>query len=340
MTVSSAASPPSAPSEITSSASAPEQILQRLEWRVIRRLDGLLQGNYRTLFRGTGLDFADLREYQPGDDIRHIDWNVTARMDSPHMRQYVEDRELTAWFLLDLSASMRFGPLEQEKESLLVDFVATLARLLTRDGNRVGAILYRSQVERTIPPRGGRNQVLRLIRELSRAADAPAAAVADAPPGPFWRRLFGRGNHVGRPAKSERTTTDLAALLHAGLNTFRRRSLVFVLSDFISEPGWERPLSLLARRHELIAVRLWDARESELPDAGLIVVEDAETGEHLYVDTGDENFRQRFQAAAQAREAALAEETRRAGVELFAISTGDDVTSAIVHMAELRKRRR
>ncbi len=372
MTATSAASPPSAPGQISSSvtngAGTPEQILQRLEWRVIRRLDGMLQGDYRTLFRGAGLDFADLREYQPGDDIRHIDWNVTARLDSPHVRQYVEDREITAWFLLDLSASMRFGPLKQQKLSQLVDFVATLARLLTRDGNRVGAILYRQQVERTIPPRSSRNQVLRLIRELTREAEERSASppqrrfvtsesgeipsprrrgglgqrsrAADdgTLPRPFWRRLFGRDN--GSHPSSTQTTTDLATLLHAGLNTFRRRSLVFVLSDFLSEPGWARPLSLLARRHELIAIRLWDARESELPDAGLIVVEDAETGEHLYVDTGDAGFRQRFQDAAQAREATLAEETRRAGVELFAISTDDDVTSAIVRMAELRKRRR
>ena len=289
----------------------PERILQRLDWQVIRRLDGLLQGDYRTLFYGDGLDFADLREYQLQDDIRHIDWNVTARMNSPYVRQYVEDREITAWFLLDLSPSMGFGPAERPKEMVLIDLVTTLARLLTRSGNRVGAILYNNRIERTIPPRGSRNQVLRLTRELLREADAPS-----------------------------KTTTDLNVLLNAGLNTFKRRSLVFVISDFISEPGWQRPLSLLNRRHELIGIRLWDPREVELPSAGVIVVEDAETGEQLFVDTSNPEFRRRFLEAAERREGALKENLKRAGADLFAISTEEDLTGAIVRMAALRKKRR
>ena len=289
----------------------PERLLRRLEWRVSRRLDGLLQGDYRTLFYGTGTDFADLREYEPRDDIRHIDWNVTARMNSPYVRQYLEDRDVTAWFLLDLSPSMGFGPAARPKELVLTDFVATLARLLTRGGNRIGAILYNNRLERTIPPRSGRNQVLRLMRDLLRKRVAPAGA-----------------------------TTDLNQLLNAALNTFKRRSLVFVISDFISEAGWERPLALLNRRHELIAVRLLDPRETELPDAGMIVVEDAETGEQLMVDTGNPTFRRRFQEAAGRRETVLREHMRRAGVDLFTISTEEDLVSAIVRMAALRKKRR
>src|SRR4051812_12743975 len=146
----------------------PERILHRLDWQVIRRLDGLLQGDYRSLFYGNGVDFADLREYQPGDDVRYIDWSVTARMDTPYVRQYVEDREITAWFLLDLSPSVDFGTVdaERQKRSVLIDFVTTLARLLTRHGNRVGAMFYGSHVYRTIPARGGRIQVLRLIDDL------------------------------------------------------------------------------------------------------------------------------------------------------------------------------
>ena len=290
---------------------APERILHRLEWQVIRRLDGLLQGDYRTLFYGDGLDFADLREYQLNDDIRHIDWNVTARTNSLHVRQYVENREITAWFLLDLSPSMGFGPLERPKERVLIDLATTLSRLLTRNGNRVGAILYNNRQVRTIPPRGGRSQVLRLTRELLRESETPG-----------------------------KTTTDLSVLLDAALNTVKRRSLVFLLSDFISEPGWERPLSLLNRRHELIGIRLWDAREVELPDAGLIVVEDAETGEQLTVDTSNPEFRRRFVAAAERREMILKENLRRAGAELFTISTEEDLVGAIVRMAALRKKRR
>lgn len=289
----------------------PERLLRRLEWRVIRRLDGLLQGDYRTLFYGTGTDFADLREYEPADDIRRIDWNVTARMNNLYVRQYVEDRDIDAWFLLDLSPSMAFGPATRLKETVLIDYVATLARLLTRGGNRVGAILYNNQLERTIPPHSSRKQVLRLIRDLSRRRAAPA-----------------------------KTTTDLNVLLKAGLNTLRRRSLVFVISDFFSEPGWERPLALLHRRHELIAIRLTDPRETELPNAGVIVVEDMETGEQLTVDTGNLAFRRRFKEAAERSELVLKDRLRRAGVELFTISTEEDLVPAIVRMASLRKKRR
>jgi hypothetical protein len=240
------------PSAPTASAPTPELILRRRDWKVIRRLDGALQGDYRTLFYGIGIDLSDLREYQPQDDIRHIDWNVTARMNTLHVRQYLEDRELTTFFLLDLSRSMRFGPAERHKHTVLVDFVGTMARLLTRGGNRVGAILYDTQSAPVVPPRAGRNQVLRLIHDLLREPNRPSHA-----------------------------TTDLSVLLSAALGALKRRSLLFLLSDFISEPGWERPLSLLAQRHELVAVRLWDPREVELPSAGFIYVEDTETGEQL-----------------------------------------------------------
>ena len=144
----------------------PEKILQRLDWTVIRRLDGLLQGDYRTLFHGFGLDLAELREYQFTDDVRYIDWNVTARMQTPYVRQYIEDREVTAWFLLDLSPSVDFGTVQTLKRNLLIDFVTMLARLLTRHGNRVGAIFYSGKVERVIPAQGGKLQVLRLINDL------------------------------------------------------------------------------------------------------------------------------------------------------------------------------
>src|SRR5512135_3461399 len=164
------------------SAQTPERVLLRLDWQVIRRLDGLLQGDYRTLFYGFGVDFADLREYQPQDDIRYIDWNVTARMNTPYVRQYTEDRELTAWFLLDLSPSVDFGTLEHQKRNMLVDFVGVLARLLTRHGNRVGALLFSGKLERMIPARGGRMHVLRLIRELNEQPRLKRAPATDLVP--------------------------------------------------------------------------------------------------------------------------------------------------------------
>lgn len=294
-----------------SSALTPERILQRLDWQVIRRLDGQLQGDYRSLFYGYGVDFADLREYQPEDDIRYIDWNVTARMDSPYVRQYVEDREITAWFLLDLSPSVDFGTVANQKRSVMIDFVTTLARLLTRHGNRVGAIFYSNRIDLTIPARGGRMQVLRLVNDLIKRK-------------PVERTGF----------------TDLSPMIRGGLNAIKKRSLVFVISDFISVPGWERPLSLLNQRHEVLAVRLYDPAEVELPDVGLIVMEDAETGEQLFVDTHDTRFRARFAEAARQREAMLNAAFRQAGVDVLSLSTGEDMVRAILRFAKLRQQRR
>src|SRR5512133_1030405 len=151
---------------ISTSAATPERVLQRLDWQVVRRLDGLLQGNYRSLFYGFGVDFADLREYQAEDDVRYIDWNVTARMDTPYIRQYTEDREISAWFLLDMSPSLDFGTSQTQKRGILIYFVAVVARLLTRHGNRVGAMMFGNGIQLTVPARGGRVQVLRLINDM------------------------------------------------------------------------------------------------------------------------------------------------------------------------------
>ncbi len=297
----------------TTSVATPERILQRLDWQVIRRLDGLLQGDYRSLFYGYGVDFADLREYQPEDDIRYIDWNVTARMDSPYIRQYVEDREITAWFLLDLSPSVDFGMAEHQKRGMLVDFVTTMARVLTKHGNRIGAMFAAggNRIEHTIPARGGRMQVLRLVNDL-----------------------------LKRPRLSNAPFTDLTPLLKGGLNAIKRRSVIFVVSDFICVPGWERPLKLLNQRHEVLVVRLWDPREVELPDIGSVVIEDAETGEQMYIDTHDRGFRQRFQEAAAQREADLTDAFKRSGVDALSLSTGEDLVRAIVRFAKLRQQRR
>jgi uncharacterized protein (DUF58 family) len=287
-----------------------DRVLRRLEWHVIRRLDGRLQGNYRTLLRGHGTDFRDVREYEVGDDVRHVDWNVTARMDEMFVRQYTEDRELTAWLLLDHSASMSFGPTHRTKERVLSEVAATISQLLVRTGNRVGAIVYDNDAVRTIPPRQGRPQVLRLLDELLRPA--------------------GGGGMV----------TDLRKLLDSAARQIRRRSLVVIVSDFISEPGWERSLLRLTERHEVVAVRLVDPREFELPDAGLLVVQDAETGEQLMVDSSDPVFRRRLREAGEAREEAVRAAARRAGVDLHVISTDDDLVTAFVRIVDSRKRPR
>jgi uncharacterized protein (DUF58 family) len=289
--------------------SVAENVLRRLEWTVIRRLDGMLQGDYRTLFRGFGLDLAELREYQYHDDVRYIDWNVTARLQTPYVRVYNEDREVTAWFLLDLSPSVEFGS-QVKKRSVSTEFVTVLARLLTRHGNRVGAMLYGDRVDTVIPARSGRRHALHILHRM-----------------------------LSRPERSCSTATDLRDFLQTAFRLMERRSLVFLISDFISAPGWAESLAHLAQRHEIVAVRLYDPLEMELPDLGLLAMRDPETGEQLFVDTHDRGFRKRFAAVAERREQELRSALREAGVDALELSTNDDLVDAILRFADLRKRR-
>jgi uncharacterized protein (DUF58 family) len=276
----------------------------------MRRLDGLLHGDYRTLFRGFGLDLADLREYQYHDDVRHIDWNVTARLQTPYVREYNEDREVTAWFVLDLSPSIDFGSHDVKKRALAVEFVTVLAALLTRHGNRIGALFYGDSLDTVIPARSGRKQVLHMLHRM-----------------------------LSRPERKESAATDLKAFFESAVQVMPRRSLVFVVSDFISAPGWAQPLAHLARRHEVIAVRLYDPLEMDMPDLGLLVVQDAETGEQLFVDTHDRGFRRRFAAAAERRENELRAAFTKAGVDAIELATDDELVDSIMRFADLRKRR-
>jgi uncharacterized protein (DUF58 family) len=297
---------------MSTSTRDPEALLRRLEWTVIRRLDGQLHGDYRTLFRGFGLDLADLREYQYHDDVRRIDWNVTARLQTPYVREYHEDREVSAWFLVDLSGSVGFGSGERTKRMVATEFVGVVARLLTRHGNAVGAMVYGDRVDTVIPARTGRRHLLHILSRIEqRPEGVPLAA---------------RG-------------TELGVLLGAAAEAVRRRSLVFVVSDFISEPGWERPLARLAQRHEVVAIRVHDPLESSLPDLGLVTMQDAETGEQLFVDTHDSGFRRRFAEAAAGREASLRRSLAQAGVDTLEVSTADPLAGAIMRFADLRKQR-
>ena len=296
------------------SSETSEAVLKRLEWTVLRRLDGWLQGDWRSLWRGTGLDLADLREYQHLDDVRHIDWNVTARTGVPHVRLFNEDRDLTAWFLVDTSASSLFGSQGQSKGELAAEFVGLMARLLTRHGNRVGAIIYSQQVDRIIPPRGGRLQVLQLLEAL-RSPPTPGA-----PPSP-------------------QGITRLGDLLQAASGHIQRRSSVFVVSDFISEPGWELPLGRLSLHHDVCAVRLFDPLEMQLPNVGTVWMQDAESGEQIQVDTSDARFRKRFAAAADTAEAELRAGLARAGVDALELTTEEPLFEAMLRFMALRQRR-
>jgi uncharacterized protein (DUF58 family) len=314
MSTATATSPADLAGSVTGSV---EALLKRLEWSVIRRLDGLLQGDYRTVWRGAGMDLADLREYQYHDDVRHIDWNVTARLQIPHVRQFTEDRDLAAWFLVDLSASVDFGSVEiagqahrRSKRDVACEFVAVLSRLLTRHGNRVGALLYGTEVDTVVPARSSRLHVLQMLQRM-----------------------------VRRPRVSPRGETRLGDLLRAGETFLKRRSTVFVVSDFYSDAGWELALSRLATRHDVVAVRLFDPLESELPDVGLLTLTDAETGDQVTVDTDDAGFRRRYAQAAERREARLQQMLSTAGVDTLEVSTDDDLLEAVLRFVDMRRQR-
>jgi uncharacterized protein (DUF58 family) len=293
-------------------APTPEAVLRRLEWTVLRRLDGVLHGDYRTLFRGYGRDLADLREYVWSDDVRRIDWNVTARLQTPYVREYNEEREVAAWFLVDLSASVDFGSQPQKKRAVAAEFVAVIARILTRHGNRVGALLYGDRVDTVLPARSGRRHVLHLMQKMASRPATPASAAAE---------------------------TRLSDLIETAYRVAPRRSLMFVVSDFISAPGWEEPLAHLAQRHDVVAVRLYDPMEMAMPDLGLLLVQDAETGEQVFVDTHDRGFRARFAELAAAREVELRRGFAAAGVDALELATDDDLVDAILRFADLRRQR-
>ena len=306
---------------------AQERLLFRLEWRVLRRLDGRLAGGYRTAHRGTGTDLAGLREYVEGDDARHIDWNVTARLNEPQLRLFNEDRELMVWLVLDRSASMTVGAPGRGKHDVVSELALVLARLFGRSGNRVGALLYDvpgGQV-RTVPPGTGRRHALRIGVELARTGQLERK-------GGNGRRGAGNGRRGG--------TTDLAAMLDAVAKLARRRALIVVISDFIGDGDWERSLLRLVPRHEVVALRVIDTADDELPDAGLVVVEDAETGEQLVIDSGDPLLRARVRAGAEERDARLAAGMRRAAVPLHRIDTSADLATALIEVVASTRRRR
>jgi uncharacterized protein (DUF58 family) len=289
---------------------AAEAILRKIEWITLRRLDGLLHGDYRTLLRGVGLDLADLREYQLHDDVRHIDWNVTARMQTPYVRQFSEDRDINAWFLVDLSPSANFGSGDRNKRDLTIEYVAMMARLLTQHGNRVGAMLYGSTVDTLILPRADRRHVLRLIHRM-----------------------------MHRPVLGAVGATCLELLLTRACETLKRRSAVFIVSDFISEDGWQRSLGQLAQRHDVTIARVVDPLEAELPNVGLMTLEDPETGEQLLVDTTDPALRKRYAAAADARDTLLANIFARTGADVMSLVTNASLIDNVVRFVNLRQRR-
>jgi len=288
----------------------PREILKqvrRIEISTRGLVNEVFSGEYHSVFKGRGMSFAEVREYQYGDDIRNIDWNVTARAGAPFVKLYEEERELTVMLLVDVSASGDFGTRERFKSEVAVEICALLAFSAIKNNDKVGLVIFSDHVEKFVPPRKGRRHVLRVLREL------------------LYHRPEGRG-------------TDLRMALEYLAHVQRKRAVTFLVSDFRDE-GFDKALAVAGRRHDLIAVRLGDEREEELPPLGLIELEDPETGERLVVDTSDPAFRSSFRSVSGARRAALDRMFRRSKVDVIDVTTGEPYVKPLMRFFRNRQRR-
>ena len=281
--------------------------VRQIQIRTHRFVSGLLQGSYRSTFRGTGIEFEEVRPYLPGDEVRSIDWNVTARTGRPHVKTYVEERQLVLQFLVDTSRSMDFGSRDKTKREAAAEVCALLSFVALSQQDQVGLCLFADEPGLHLPPDTGQRHVLRLVREVMAA------------------RAAGSGSSI-------------AAVLEHQLRYLKRRSLVLVLSDFLSveEDGWEDLLARLARRHDVICVRVVDPFEEELPESGLVVLEEVETGTAVEIDTRSRAVRREWAEGARRRRALLIETLRRARVELIEVSTDGDVADPIIRFFQRR----
>ncbi|MGF1597765.1 MAG: DUF58 domain-containing protein [Acidimicrobiales bacterium] len=302
----------STPDPLAATTSTTREVLRRLELEVTRRLDGLLHGDHRGLVPGHGSELGETRRYAPGDDVRRIDWNVTARLSEAHIRQTIAERELQTWLVIDRSPRIDFGTARTEKRELVLSAAAAVGFLTSRDGNRLGAVLTAPGDEpaTVIPPRQSRRHLLRILHEI---ADAP--------------RADGTG------------PTDLRADLLRLHTAARRRGLVVVISDFWVPDGWQEPLRVLAQRHDVVAVQVTDPRELELPDVGLVVLRDPATGAEREVATQKRSVRQAYAAAAAARQEAIEGELRGSRVDHLVLSTDRDWLDDVIAFVAGRARR-
>ncbi|WP_299433560.1 DUF58 domain-containing protein [uncultured Meiothermus sp.] len=339
----------------------PAELLRKLEFRVLKRLDGFLFGDYTGFFYGPSLDLAEVREYQPGDEVRRIDWNVTARTGKIHIRQYREEKEVTVWLVVDLSASMRFGTRRVLKHEEALEFVGTTAAIVARHGDKVGVIGFSEAGMRVVPPGTGRRQALRILHELyglmalHKAAVIPTTRTKPhtlnkqqgaAPQGSLEARRA-RTPHESRDGAlpSEMASSSLEQALEHIARTLRRRALVFVVSDFQSpdleqEPLWAQGLRRLAYRHDLVAVRIFDPAEKELPKAGELRMRDPESGEEIWIDTSDPGVRRAHAALVQARETMLERTLRAAQVDVLSLSTAQEIVEPLLKFTLRRRGRR
>ena len=276
-----------------------------------KAVNDVLAGEYHSVFKGQGMEFDEVRAYQPGDDIRTIDWNVTARTGHPYVKRYVEEREITVFFLVDLSASGAFGSREKLKNEVAAEFCALLAFSAIKNNDKVGLIVFTDTIQLFIPPAKGTSHVLRLIREL----------------------LF------FEPGKTQKKTgTDIALALDYLGRVLHKRGVVFLVSDFLDQ-NFEKPLRVLARRHDLIAVKVSDPRELALPDVGLLEIQDAETGEIVVIDTGSKTVRSRYTHLAEEKNRALSDLFQSTGIDQIQLLTDRDYVLDLVKFFRKRMKK-
>jgi len=288
----------------------PQEILKkirRIEIRTRRLVADVFSGEYHSVFKGRGIEFSEVREYLPGDDIRSIDWNVTARTGHPYVKKFEEERELSIMFVVDASGSGAFGSVRRFKAELAAEMCAVLAFSATRNNDRVGLVMFSDRIEKVVPPRKGRRHVLRVVREL----------------------LY---------SEPEGTGTDIPMALDYLANIVRRHAVVFLVSDF-QTGGFDRALAVANRRYDLIAIEVSDPRERELPRVGLVELEDAETGERVVVDTGDRRFVERFAQEIEKTRAERESTFRRLGVDRIAVSTDKPYVEPLERFFRMRARR-
>lgn len=281
--------------------------VRKIQIRTSHLVSDLFAGQYQSVFKGRGMEFAEVRLYQPGDDVRTLDWNVTARTGVPHVKRFAEERELTVMLLVDASASTHFGSVRQTKEALAAELGALLAFSAITNNDKVGLVMFSDRIELALPPRKGTRHVLRVIRDILSLTPA------------------GRG-------------TDIAGALEHLRHVTKRRCVVFILSDFLT-PGWKRALRIASRRHDVVAVVLEDPREAEMPDVGLVELEEAETGERYVVDTSDVRVRAELAREAGRARAERDRMLRSAGVDTIAVSTDRPYTQALLRFFRMRERR-
>lgn len=281
--------------------------VRRIEIKTRGLVNNIFSGEYHTVFKGRGMSFSEVREYQFGDEVRFIDWNVSARMDRPYLKVFEEEREQTLMVLFDASASGNFGTVKQTKMDMMIEMAALIAFSAIKNNDKVGLLIFTDTVEKFIPPKKGKSHVLRLIRELL-------------------------------TFKPQRRATKISAALEYALHVLNRRSIVFLMSDFIDK-DYDRPLRAAAKKHDLVAIRIFDRREKELPDVGILTLEDEETGELIELDTSSPKVREAVAAQAAARTKAQKDIFRKSKVDLIDMATGTDYVEALIQFFKNREKR-